>query len=642
MSERHSTTLAHIEIGEPIAETALFRVVEAFQPGGSRPAMLKVTQEGVLDAAGVARCLARAGQARGIKHPNLAQLFAVEGEGDALAFVAELVDGPSLEQILNEAERGRPPVEARARWVAQLARAVDIIHARDLTHGAIRPGTVLIERQTNTARLVDLGTACVEREAEGLPAATPEDDLEALTGLFVLLMEGGASPATDRPALPEPLHGMTAELRDTKHRPRSGNAFAAAIEAGLSALQPQARLTETHPAPRPAPRPPGLAETPAPFESGETVSPPPATPAQPELPTSAGPARALPAPPKTAPAPSPFPQAPASAPAPAEKTAPQAAPVRAEGKALPALALPRSWRKGALLAGLVLLLALLVLWLWPGAEETPPVVEAPPIQESPPLATNVPSKATPEVASTPEAPSAPAMSEATATVPETPVPAALDWAGLVAWTNDRPCTRVERGDAPGPDLRAWTGNAGDASKIAAEAKRLPGASEVAVVPVGDGTAPLCRVFDLLRQAGHPEDPLVRLLPPRVEPRLLGGDPLVLRLPPQAGEAYVRVDYFAADGNVVHLLPKDGDAALVPAGEERLLGDPAKGLWLRITPPFGQEMVLALRSPQDLGLEGRAYAEPAGAYLDALSAALAKGGAAASVIVIETALRPADG
>lgn len=84
------------------------------------------------------------------------------------------------------------------------------------------------------------------------------------------------------------------------------------------------------------------------------------------------------------------------------------------------------------------------------------------------------------------------------------------------------------------------------------------------------------------------------------------------------DAYVYVDYFAADGTVIHLVPNDVIALeRIPA--KSLIGvgtdTPGKpGLQITIAPPFGQEIAVAFASSEQLYSGLRPTVEPAGPYL----------------------------
>lgn len=100
-----------------------------------------------------------------------------------------------------------------------------------------------------------------------------------------------------------------------------------------------------------------------------------------------------------------------------------------------------------------------------------------------------------------------------------------------------------------------------------------------------------------------------------------GDRLVVRI--QAGAAaYLQVDYYQADGQVVHLLPNPVDSNFVPAGQGMVIGKSAAGYQFTVTPPFGQELLTVIASQKPLQMHTRVQEfEPATAYIARLTARL---------------------
>ncbi|MEM9583114.1 MAG: DUF4384 domain-containing protein [Pseudomonadota bacterium] len=89
------------------------------------------------------------------------------------------------------------------------------------------------------------------------------------------------------------------------------------------------------------------------------------------------------------------------------------------------------------------------------------------------------------------------------------------------------------------------------------------------------------------------------------------------------DAFVYVDYFSADGNVIHLVPnetialeKSSAESLFGVGQDR--GD-LPSLKITIGPPFGQEIAIAFAASQPLYEGLRPIVEPAEPYLEWLQA-----------------------
>jgi hypothetical protein len=109
-------------------------------------------------------------------------------------------------------------------------------------------------------------------------------------------------------------------------------------------------------------------------------------------------------------------------------------------------------------------------------------------------------------------------------------------------------------------------------------------------------------------------------------------------------AHLQMDYYQADGQVVHLLPHPLDNNRVEAGEIFSWGRPDNTFQFKVVPPFGVEMltVVASRSPLDTS-QGGPHVEPAVQYLERLGKRLeaykAEGNAAIAHIRIRTRKSP---
>jgi hypothetical protein len=101
-------------------------------------------------------------------------------------------------------------------------------------------------------------------------------------------------------------------------------------------------------------------------------------------------------------------------------------------------------------------------------------------------------------------------------------------------------------------------------------------------------------------------------------RYVAGDPLVMSLTAPDYPAYVYVDYFDADGNVIHLSPNDRTPlqAVEPKSALQIGAESASDteLFVTIGPPYGQEIAAAFAASAPLYDGTRPLVEPAGPYL----------------------------
>jgi hypothetical protein len=157
--------------------------------------------------------------------------------------------------------------------------------------------------------------------------------------------------------------------------------------------------------------------------------------------------------------------------------------------------------------------------------------------------------------------------------------------------------------------------------------------------------PHCEVLALLKpyQARNRELALGLAIATPTAPkgRLREGDRVLIEVTNAQREGFLWVDYYTADGAVLHL--NAGPAQLrLGAGETIELGRDIPSSWL-VAPPFGTVLVTALSSPMPFGQASeRPPFELASAYLQRLRESLAAGEfgarAVAEVVFLETVPR----
>lgn len=95
-------------------------------------------------------------------HPNLVEVYDVtEGDRPPHYLEMEYVDGPTLQAWLAEA----PPLNERLQVVAQIADALDTVHAAGIYHRDIKPSNILLTRREDGAwrgKLTDFGLGAAQ------------------------------------------------------------------------------------------------------------------------------------------------------------------------------------------------------------------------------------------------------------------------------------------------------------------------------------------------------------------------------------------------------------------------------------------------------------------------------------------------
>jgi len=205
--------------------------------------------------------------------------------------------------------------------------------------------------------------------------------------------------------------------------------------------------------------------------------------------------------------------------------------------------------------------------------------------------------------------------------------------GISATLSAVPCARLQtsfdpetgsielRGHLPDDGLRAPV----LAALQAQVGSALPVRDRLRLLP-----RPQCQVLGAIAETG-----LAQSTEQETNPRVVGPDTFVRDYDLKAGQqlvfdmtapdypAVIYVDYFDAEGNVLHMQPNDQVPAVVSAPKSALaVGQSAPGvpaLRLIVGPPFGQEIAVAFATSVPLYDGVRPTVEPAGPYLGFLAA-----------------------
>ena len=197
--------IGEFDITREIGRGGMGVVYEARQNSLDRKVALKVLPAHLtLHPAAVARFKREALTAAKLEHPSVVKVFAVGSEGDTHYFAMELIEGSSLDRLIErdrEALVGeRTPLERKVAMIIDVADALAFAHEGGVVHRDVKPSNILV-RQDGSTVLTDFGLAREDAlpsmTTSGTFAGTPyyvapeqalgnQSDIDARTDVFSL------------------------------------------------------------------------------------------------------------------------------------------------------------------------------------------------------------------------------------------------------------------------------------------------------------------------------------------------------------------------------------------------------------------------------------------------------------------------
>jgi serine/threonine protein kinase len=160
--------IAHYELAEQIGAGGMGQVYRATDTKLGRHVAIKVLPIAFSqDPSRRSRFEREARALAALNHPNIAAIYGFENEQDSCALVLELVEGPTLEQVLT---KGPLPFKEALRIARQLAEALETAHERGIAHRDLKPSNMKITRN-GTVKVLDFGLA------KALAGETPAQNL---------------------------------------------------------------------------------------------------------------------------------------------------------------------------------------------------------------------------------------------------------------------------------------------------------------------------------------------------------------------------------------------------------------------------------------------------------------------------------
>jgi hypothetical protein len=173
---RAGAHLGHYEILGAIGVGGMGEVYRARDTKLNREVALKVLPEAfTADPDRLARFKREAHVLASLNHHNIAHIHGLEDAGPAMALVMELVDGPTLAELIQK--RGGLPLDEVLPIARQIAEALETAHERGIVHRDLKPANVKV-RDDGTVKVLDFGLATALRPEN---AASPVDAMNSST-----------------------------------------------------------------------------------------------------------------------------------------------------------------------------------------------------------------------------------------------------------------------------------------------------------------------------------------------------------------------------------------------------------------------------------------------------------------------------
>jgi serine/threonine-protein kinase len=96
-----------------------------------------------------------------LNHPNIVNIYEIGGRSGLIWYTMELIDGPSLAQLVER--EGPLPLESVLRLLREALSALAHAHGSGLVHRDIKPENMLIEQRDGSLQITDFGLALALR-----------------------------------------------------------------------------------------------------------------------------------------------------------------------------------------------------------------------------------------------------------------------------------------------------------------------------------------------------------------------------------------------------------------------------------------------------------------------------------------------
>ena len=208
--------LGSYEILSPLGTGGMGEVYRARDTRLGRDVALKVLPEGFTrDVERLGRFRREAQVLASLNHPNIAAIYGFEDSGEVQALVMELVEGPTLADMISRTGRGaesaagnaKPiPLEEALAIAKQICEALEYAHERGIVHRDLKPANVKVTPD-GAVKILDFGLA---KALEGETAAA---DISSSPTISRMATQAGIILGTAAYMSPEQAKGKSVDRR---------------------------------------------------------------------------------------------------------------------------------------------------------------------------------------------------------------------------------------------------------------------------------------------------------------------------------------------------------------------------------------------------------------------------------------------
>ena len=163
------------ELMEEIARGGMGVVYKARQVSMKRVVALKMITSGKWASPDMVRRFHIEAEAAGpLHHPNIVPIYEVGEDGGCHYFSMRLIEGPSLERVLDRGRRGDPAcqltINQSVHLIRKVALAIQYAHEHGVIHRDLKPGNILLDAD-DEPYITDFGLARILEQNSSLTAS---------------------------------------------------------------------------------------------------------------------------------------------------------------------------------------------------------------------------------------------------------------------------------------------------------------------------------------------------------------------------------------------------------------------------------------------------------------------------------------